>query len=149
MSTKFDAVCLALTTLWQATLSGTSVVDGPQADSDPVLERLFVGHDGDVENEGTEVVAAEQDFMAFAKVEQESPDVTCAVIVRDGSANSAPLRGRACEIFNAATAALKADLTLGGLVMQAHVSSFQYIPSVTTSGSLARVVFTVTYLAQL
>lgn len=149
MSTKADAVCLALTALWQGALTGVSVADGPQANSETVNEWLFVGADGDQPDEGTEAVSAEQDWMAFAKTKQETADVTCAVVVRSGDANTVAVRARAYGILSDAEDALRTDPTLGALVMQSHISQHQYIPVQTTSGAKARVVFTVTYLAQL
>jgi hypothetical protein len=151
VSTKVDAVCLALVALWDANpdLSSVTIADGPQANSEASNEWLFVGADGDAPDEGTEAVSAEQDWMAFAKTKQETADVTCAVVVRDGGSNVSALRPIAFGILSDAEDALRADPTLGGLVMQSHISSHQYIPVITQGGCKARVVFTVTYLAQL
>lgn len=148
---KADAVCAALLALWQADtdLSGVQIVDGPQANSDAANEWLFVGHDGDAPDEGNEAVAVEQDLMAFLKTQQESGEVTCAVVIRDGSADPAGLRGRAYSILSTCSDDLRQDMQLGNLVMHAYVSGHQYIPVITQSGAKARVVFTVTYLAQL
>lgn len=149
--TKADAVCLALAALWDAAadLDGVNVVDGPQANSVAANEWLFVGHDGDAPDEGNEVVVAEQDWMAFAKTKQETAEVTCAAVVVRGNTDIAAARARAYDIVSDAEDALRADLTLGGLVMQSHISAHQYIPTQTTDGAKVRVVFTVTYLAQL
>lgn len=151
MSTKVDAVCLYLTAMWQADadLSAVEVVDGPQVNSDAANEWLFVGFDGDVPDEGNEAVSAEQDAMAFARVKQESADVTCAIVVRSGDTETTAVRARAYEILSDAEDTLRADETLSGLVMRAHVSAHQYIPVQTQGGAKARVVFTVTYQAQL
>lgn len=148
MTTKVDAVCAALTALWQS-IPGPTVVDGPQVNSDAANEWLFVGHDGDEPDEGNEAVSAEQDLMAFLKTKQETADITCAVVARDGTADVTAVRARAYEIFSDAEDRLRADLTLGGLVMQSFISTHQYMPVITQGGCKARVVFTVTYLAQL
>lgn len=151
MSTKVDAVCLALLAMWQADtdLSAVEVVDGPQANSDAANKWLFVGFDGDAPDEGNEAVAAEQDLMAFLKTKQETGEVTNAVVVRDGGTDTAALRAQAYKIFSDAEDTLRADMTLGGLVMHAYISEHQYIPVITQAGAKARVVFTVTYQAQL
>lgn len=151
MSSKVDAVCLALAAMWQADtdLAGVNVVDGPQANSDAANEWLFVGFDGDVPDEGNEAVAAEQDLMAFAKTKQETADVTCAVVIRAGGTDTTTVRARAYEVFSDAEDALRSNMQLGGLVMHSFVSAHQYIPVITQQGAKARVVFTVTYLAQL
>ena len=149
MSTKVDAVCLALTALWTSALTGIQVVDGPQANSEAVIDCLFVGADGDTPNEGNEAAAVDQSWMAFAKVMQETAEITCAIVCRAGEPSISAVRARAYSILAAAETALRADPLLGNLVMQAYVSEHQLIPVVTTSGAKARVVFKVTYQAQL
>jgi hypothetical protein len=148
VSSKVDAVCLALTALWQP-LAGVQVADGPQANSDAANDWLFVGFDGDAPDEGNEAVSAEQDLMAFLKTKQETAEVTCAVVSRRGDTDIASARARAYEVTSAAEDLLRADMFLGGLVMHAFISAHQYIPVITQGGCKARVVFTVTYLAQL
>jgi hypothetical protein len=149
MATKADAVCIALTAMWSAALTGVNVVDGPQVNSDASTDWLFVGFDGDEPDEGTEAVSAEQELMAFAKTKQESAEVTCAAVVVDGGTDTTTVRSRAYAILSAAEDALRLDMQLGGLVMHAFISAHIYIPVITTGGCKARVVFTVTYLAQL
>jgi hypothetical protein len=151
MASKTDAVCLALTALWQADpdLDSVQVVDGPQANSDASDEWLFVGFDGDAPDEGNEAVAAEQDWMAFAKTKQETAEVTCAVVVRRGDTDTPAARASAYAILSDAEDSLRADLTLSGSVMNSYISAHQYIPVITQGGCKARVVFTVTYQAQL
>lgn len=144
---KVDAVCVALTALWQGLAD--QVVDGPQANGDASDEWLFVGADGDAPDEGAEAVVVEQELMAFAKQQMETGEVTCAVVVRDGTTNPAGLRPRVFEILDDASSALRADMTLGNLVMHAFVSGHTYIPVITQGGCKARVVFTVTYQAQI
>jgi hypothetical protein len=151
VSTKADAVCLALAALWQADgdLSTVEVVDGPQANSEAANEWLFVGFDGDAPDEGSEGLNATQDLMAFAKTKQETGEVTNAIVVRDGGTDIPSLRARAFQILSDAEDSLRTDMTLGGTVMQAYVSEHSYMPTQTTAGAKVRVVFTVTYLAQL
>lgn len=146
---KVDAVCAALVALWRTDLSGVQVADGPQANSDAANEWLFVGHDGDAPDEGNEAVNVEQGLMAFLKTQQETGEVTCAVVIRDGSTDTASLRARAYSILSTCSDGLRSDMQLGGLVMHAYVSGHQYIPVINQSGSKVRVVFTVTYLAQI
>jgi hypothetical protein len=153
MATKVDAVCLALTTLWQAamatTLSGVQVVDGPQVNADASSDWLFVGYDGDSPDDGNEGAVATQDLMAFAKVKQEDAEITCAVVTVRGDADIPAARARALAIFAAAEDLLRADMHLAGAVMHAFVSAHQYMPAITQGGAKVRVVFTVTYKAQL
>ncbi len=149
MSTKVDAVCLALTALWTSALTSVQVADGPQANSDASNDWLFVGADGDAPDDGNEAAAVDQSWMAFAKTMQETAEVTCAVVSVAGDTDIPSVRARAYAILASAETALRADPLLGGVVMQAYVSAHQYIPVITQGGCKARVVFTVTYQAQL
>jgi len=151
MATKVDAVCLALTALWQGTagLSTVQVVDSAQVNADPSTEWLFVGHDGSEAIEGYEVISAQQTWLSFNRVKQENAEVTCAFIVIDGGTDIPALRARAGGYLSAAEDAVRADPMLGGLVMVSSVTSLRYMPVITTAGAKVRLVFTVTYQAQL
>jgi hypothetical protein len=151
MASKLDAMCLALTALWQATgaLTGVRVADGPQATSEDSNEWLFVGYDADPLDDTSEGASAMQDWMAFAKTKQEPGEIVCAVVVRSGEVTISAVRSRAMAIVSAAEDALRIDPLLGGLVMQMWLSEQRYIPTVNRDGANARVVFTVSYLAQL
>jgi len=149
MASKTDAVCLALTAMWSAALTGIQVVDGPQANSDAANDWLFVGFNGDVPDEFNEGAVVEQSLMAFARTKQEDGLVTCAVVSRSGDTNIPAARARAYGFLAAAEDAVRADMQLGGLVMHAFVSGHQYSPVQTQQGAKVRVVFTVTYMAQI
>jgi hypothetical protein len=149
MASKTDAVCLALTAMWTTALTGVQVADGPQVNSDPSIDWLFVGFNGDVPDEYNEGAIAQQSLMAFAKTKQEDGQVTCSVVSTSGDTDIPATRARAYGLVAAAEAALRADMTLGGLVMHSFVSDHRYSPVQTTKGAKVRVVFTVTYQAQL
>ena len=123
------------------------VADGPQANSDASNDWLFVGDDA--ADEGNEAAAVDQSWMAFAKTMQETAEVTCAVVSVAGDTDIPSVRARAYAILASAETALRADPLLGGVVMQSYVSAHQYIPVITQGGCKARVLFTVTYQAQL
>lgn len=154
MSTQANAVILALVAQWQAlsvpagTLDGVRVVDGPQVDSDPSTEWLFVGYDGGNQADATEAVSVEQSLMGFLKTKQELAEIRCAAIAVRGDTDIPSARQRGLAIVSAAETALRNDMTLGGLVMHSFVSGISYIPQQTDSGAKVRVVFTVTYQAQ-
>jgi len=151
MASKVDAVCLALTAMWQAAvpLDPVNVVDGPQVNAMAEAEWLFVGYDADDLDDTTEGAAAEQSHEAFLKTKFEAGQVTCAALVTRGDTDIVGARARAFAIVSAAEDALRADLLLGGLVMQSWLSEQRYIPMQTDAGAKARVVFVVSYLAQL
>lgn len=153
MASSTGPVILYLTAMWQAltttTLAGLDVVDGPQVDSSPVNDRLFVGFNGDTPDEYNEGATALQSRMAFQRVKQEDGQVTCSVVSRSGDTDVPGVRTRAYGFLAAAEDALRADPQLGGLVMDSFVSDHRYSPVQTQQGAKVRVVFTVTYKGQL
>jgi hypothetical protein len=149
MASKTDAVCLALTAMWTAALTGVQVADGPQVNSDPASDWLFVGFNGDVPDEYNEGALGQQSLMAFARTKQEDGQITCSVVSRSGDTDIPATRARAYAFVAAAEDAVRADMTLGGLVLHAFVSDHRYSPVQTQQGAKVRVVFTVTYQAQL
>lgn len=153
MAASTGPVILYLTSMWQAltatTLSGADVVDGPQVDSEPVTDRIFVGFNGDTPDEYNEGAVAQQSRMAFARVKQEDGQVTCAVVSVSGDTDIPALRARAYGFLSAAEDALRQDPQLGGLVMDSFVSDHRYSPVQTQQASKVRIVFTVTYKGQI
>lgn len=155
MTTQVDAVMLALTTKWQAlsvtggTLDGVRVVDGPQATMDAAQEWLFIGYDGADMTNPTEAATTAQSLMAFLRTKQEDTDIHCAAVVVRGDPDIPAARQRALGIVSYAENALRLDMTLSGLVMHSFISGISYIPIQTDHGAKVRVVFTVTYQAQI
>lgn len=149
MAAKTDAVILALVAMWTTALTGIQVADGPQVNSDPSDDWLFVGFNGDTPDESNEGATVEQSLMSFARVNQEDGQVTCAVVSRSSDTDIPALRARAMGFLSAAEDAVRTDMQLGGLVMHAFISGFQYSPVQTQQGAKVRVVFTVTYKAQI
>lgn len=151
MTTRLDDVILALTAKWQGlqatTLTGVQVVDGPQANADPTQEWVFVGHTGGEPVEGVEAAIGQQDLYTFALGKSETMGVDVGIVCVRGDSNVAAARQRALAIFGICESALRSDLTLGGLVMQAYVAQIMYVPTVTTTGAKVRITFTVSYLA--
>jgi len=153
MAASTDSVVLYLTAMWQAlmttTLSGVDVVDGPQVDSEPVNDRLYVGFNGATPDEFNEGATAVQSRMAFQRVKQEDGQVACAVVSRSGDTDIPSLRARAYGFLSAAETALRNDATLNGLVMDSFVSDHRYSPIQTQQAAKVRLVFTVTYKGQI
>ena len=82
-------------------------------------------------------------------VRREVGEVTSAIVVRSGTVDIPAVRVRALSILADCETALRANRTLSGLVMQAQLTEHRYLPMLSQSGCKARVVFTVTYQAQL
>jgi hypothetical protein len=152
VSTRLDDVIVALTVKWQAltstTLANVQVVDGPQMNMDPSQEWLFVGHTGGVSVEGEETGFGQQDFFTFSRGKTENINVDCGIISVRGDGDVMLARQRALVILSACEDALRTDITLGGIVMNAEVAQMMYVPTVTSTGAKIRVTFTVSYQAQ-
>jgi hypothetical protein len=154
VSTQVDAVILALVAKWQAlsvtggTLEGVRVVDGPQATEDGSQDWLYVGHDGADPGDSGEAATAEQSLLAFLRTRQEDAGVQCAAVSVRGNPDIPAARQRALAITSAAENALRLDMPLSGLVMHSFISNIAYTPLQTGKGAKVRVVFTVTYQAQ-
>jgi hypothetical protein len=149
VSTRTDAVILYLTAMWTAALTGINVVDGPQVNSDPSNDWLFVGFNGGAPDDFNEGATAQQSLLTFARGKQEDGQVVCSVVSVAGDTDIPSLRARAYGFVSAAEDALRADMQLGGLVMQAIVSDHRYSPIQTQQAAKVRIVFTVTYKGQL
>lgn len=152
MATKLDAVCVALTALWTTTFASSTmrVVDSMQANADPTADWLFVCYDGDEPDDSTEGASADQVPIAGGNIRREDGEITCAVVaVLGGTIDIPAVRARALAVVDDCEDALRADKTLGGLVMQAHLTAQRFIPMKTDKGSKGRVVFTVSYTVQL
>jgi len=149
---KGHAVAVALTALWTAApaFTGVKVVDGPQATYDASPEWLFVGYDGGEPDGKTPGIQTAQDWMSFARTLQEPvAAVTCGLTVKGGGPDLLTARARVYTLLTAASDVVRADPTLGGLVMQSYVSESRYYPLIGSGGSKARLVFDVAYRAQL
>lgn len=148
-------VILTLTAKWQAlsvpagALEGVRVADGPQVNMDASPEWLFVGYDGGMPSDSGEAATAEQSLMGFLKTKQEGAEVRCAAVVVRGDPDIAGARQRALSIVSVAENALRADMTLSGAAMHSFISGIGYTPQQTDKGAKVRVVFTVTYQAQI
>ena len=149
MSSKTDAAVLYLTAMWTAALTGVTIADGPQVNSDPTADWLFVGFNGGSPDEFNEGATAQQSMLTFNRGKAEDGQVTCAVVSVSGDTNIPATRARAYAFMATAEDAVRNDMTLGGLVMHAFVSDHRYSPVQTDNGAKVRIVFTVTYKGQL
>ncbi len=149
MSSKTDAAVLYLTAMWTAALTGVTIADGPQVNSDPTADWLFVGFNGGSPDEFNEGATAQQSMLTFNRGKAEDGQITCAVVSVAGDTNIPATRARAYAFMATAEDAVRNDMTLGGLVMHAFVSDHRYSPVQTDNGAKVRIVFTVTYKGQL
>lgn len=115
-TSRAPAVIDALVALFEATpaLDGVKVVDGPLVTGDPLHRAVFVGYDGDPDNDGGEAVTFSQEWASIGqKAKNETFTVQCAVAAWKGSTKVRPVRVLAYDLLAAVEDTLRADPSLG------------------------------------
>lgn len=108
--TRVDDAILALVAMWTA--ANIATVDGPFVSGD-TGDRLFVGYDGDPEGD-FQAVEGDSDWAGLgAKTRDEEFDIICAAVTRSGHQTATAARAAAIALFQVASAALRADPSLG------------------------------------
>ena len=143
-TSRFGAVVDALVSLIDAT-TVTHVFDGPPHTADTLDEYVIVGGTDDPDDDAGEVRQEWNGLGAGAK--QETGEVTCAVLVGTGDDVVKTARDRALVVLGEVETALRADKTLGGVIVSGWCSLAEGRPSQrrNANGLYARVVFTVSY----
>lgn len=141
-ASRVPAVLDALVSVWAAAPELADLVrDGPLPVESADLEVLSVGHNDDDTGASTDGLVSPEGFGVEPNREQFS--VTCLISVVDGANNVRAARIRAFDLLSAAAAAVTADTTLGGVVMQASVQQLSLNQLQTNGGAEARLVFSV------
>ncbi|MFI7643740.1 hypothetical protein [Nonomuraea sp. NPDC049400] len=115
-TSRAPTVIDALVALFDAApaLDGVKVIDGPIVTNDPLHKAVFVGYDGDPENDGGEAVTFSQDWASIGqKAKDETFTVQCAVAAWKGSTKVKPVRDLAYSLLAAVENTLRADPSLG------------------------------------
>lgn len=107
---------------------------------DPRRRFLAVGWDN---SDQPAVHVARSIVNAAGTQNSESVDVSNVLSVWAGNEVGAEVEAEAFAAFDTFDAALAADLSLGGVVMIATVSTFEYSPMSAAEGQLAQIRFTV------
>jgi len=108
--TRVDDAILALVALWTAAELDT--VDGPFVSGD-TRSRVFVGYDGDPESEW-QAAELDSEWAGFGtRKRDEEFDIICAVVTRSGFQRASEARAAALALYQTASAALRADPSLG------------------------------------
>jgi len=143
-TSRFGAVIDALVTLVDTT-SVTHTFDGPPNTAEGPTEYVIVGGTDDPDDDAGEITQAWNGLGAGAK--QETGEVTCAVLVGTGDDVVKTARDRALVILGEIETALRADKTLGGVLVSGWCEMASGRPSQrrNSNGLYARVAFTVRY----
>lgn len=106
----------ALVSLFAAApaLAGVKVLDGPVVTSAPLKDAVFVGYDGDPDDDGGLAVEFSQEWASIGqRARDEKFTVTCAVLSWRGSTTVRPVRERAFALLAAVEDALRDASDLG------------------------------------
>lgn len=142
-----DDVLAALVTVFQ-TAVGASV---PVYDALPVtaaadLQLVLVGDDGDANSDEPAATTTQtRETRNIVGAYTEAGDVTCAVICQTGDDDVPALRVASRALMAAVEAAVRADPTLGGVVVRALIETVTLWQIRNANGSAVRRVFTVHY----
>ncbi len=140
-SSVVPGVLAALAAAFTAALPTVEVTDGPPVHNSQALEALAVGYSPSEDVDAAEVVTSGGGLARSP--DRETILIHCSLGVLNGNRDLQAARARAYELHSAAGAALVADPTLGGAVMQAQMGDHALRQSDTDTGMLARVNFTV------
>jgi hypothetical protein len=150
VTTALNVVINQLVTTFTAGLPGVEVYDGPKVTSDAVLEVLFVGYDATEVDELTDMAETDQEWAQLGALRKyELGNVTCAVVVRGGDADLTARRNRAFQIVSDAEDALRGDPSFNSAVIFGGFLNCRLAQSSNSSGSRARVIFTVNFKARI
>lgn len=129
------------------TASHVAVYNGPSVSAAANPDVVCVNDDGDPESDAASTYEQEwADLAATSRYERGV--VVCGAIAQSGSTNMQDRQDRVAELLAACSAAVRADLTFGGLVLTTQFESGSTSPLQNQAGAGVRAPFVIVYLAQ-
>lgn len=124
-----------------------AVYNGPSVSAAANKDVVLVNDDGDPESDAASTYEQEwADLAATSRYERGI--VVCGVISQSGSTDPQARQDRVRELLAACSAAVHADVTLGGLVMSAQIQSGSTSPLQNQAGAGVQAPFVIAYFAQ-
>ena len=117
---------------------GVDVIDGDPID--PGTQFLCVAWD---ESDGPVASSTSEPADLSMQADQEVVEVSNLLTVWSGTDSPAQVRAAVLALFDVFRAAVKADVTLGGVASRVHISAYEYLSSRRAEGFLGQVRFTV------
>lgn len=151
-ATALADVIDALVTTWKAMDGDVEVFDGLEPGDETSQTYLIVGvEDPWQADQNIDAATSEQDFPLLTyQVRDERLSVRCVVVSWTGDRVLAPARQAAVAALDAAAAALLADITLGGAVLQVTaISGIALRQSYNADGVVVNIPFTIECQARL
>lgn len=122
-----------------ASLNGVRVLDGPEISDIAALEVLTIGWADDTTGNAADNQPALEGLAG--NPDRELYSIHCAAAVTNGSQDITAARTQAYGILGAAGQVIKADMTLGGVVMNARIGATSLRQVQDTRGATAMVLF--------
>ena len=127
-------------------LAGVDVFDGPPTTGENP-DYICIGHDP---TDPLNAVEAEQVPASLGnRAREESYEILCSLAAWSGDDVMATRRVRAMELFAAVEAWLRTNITLGGTVRTAQISSYSLLQEQTEEGASAGLRFRIACSARL
>lgn len=134
----------------QADLTGVRIFDGIEIDLSYPGDAIAVGHDGNLDTDEVYPGTFKQEYKQLGAISKfEDGTLTCFLWSSNGIANITARRERALALLAGAEKAIRADVSLGGVVMYSGIESSQFIYRQTTLGAGVGLIFTITYRAKI
>lgn len=147
MATRLPQVQQYLVSLLTALPSGRLVFNGPPVTDAPLTEYWSVGDDGNLDSDVSS--SAEQEWADLACTSRyERGTIPCALIVQSGAVDQSPLQTLTTTLMGEAETAFRADISLGGLVLSAQLTTLVGQSLQTEDGAATVSPFVITYMAQ-
>jgi hypothetical protein len=146
MASRLDDVQAALVTAFAAALT-VPVYDEDPVTNEPDPQFVVVGDDWDPESEATSTFTQEWSNLA-ATSRYERGSIPCVAVASSGDTDPVVVRQQAFGLLASCETALRADLTLGGLVLTVQLANGAVRLAQTNQGPFVAAQFEVTYMAQ-
>jgi hypothetical protein len=147
MTNAVDSVVLALVSAFGAALPGVAVVDGPRPMGPGDTELVLVAHDATPDADT--VITIQQEPASLGGTDRyERGSIPCCVMAQTGDADVPGRRQRAMELLATCETTMRANRTLGGVVMTSQFASGEVHQFQNDLGSAVVAQFEITYMAQ-
>jgi hypothetical protein len=117
-ATTQHAAIEALVRIW-GDATTVPVYDGPNASEEAEFAAVWVGYDP-TSDDGEAVTSAQAWAQLGARRKEETGGITCCIGAWSGDSNTAPRRELVASILTDLETAHRADITLGGVVLDSN-----------------------------
>lgn len=147
-ATTQHAAIEALVTLWDAALD-SPVHDGPTVQGDKQYLGLWVGYDP-LNEDDQAVIGAQENLYVGGRQREERGSIKCCAAAWSGDTTTEGRRIQIADLLTQIETAWRADITLGGAVLDSSFgSSITLHQRLTTNGNEVFAVFTIDFRSRI